>query len=116
MLQSQGVAMNAPQTYPGEGALRAIVNASIPAKDLYSSRALLTPAQQAALGQTDKLNDLRQRRLATAWRLEASGATGAIRKRRQDKRHQSAGLYVTYQSGKQRLADLGYHAGDPART
>ena len=52
MLQSQGVAMNAPQTYPGEGALRAIVNASIPAKDLYSSGALLTPAQQAALGQT----------------------------------------------------------------
>ena len=52
MLQSQGVAMNAPSTYPGEGALRAIVNASIPAKDLYSSGALLTPAQQAALGQT----------------------------------------------------------------
>ena len=51
ILQSQGVAMNAPSTYPGEGALRAIVNASIPAKDLYSSGALLTPAQQAALGQ-----------------------------------------------------------------
>ena len=52
MLQAQGVAMNAPATYPGEGALRAIVNASIPAKDLYSSGALLTPAQQVALGQT----------------------------------------------------------------
>ena len=51
MLQSQGFAKNAPAQYPGEGTLRAIVNASIPAKDLYSSGALLTPAQQAALGQ-----------------------------------------------------------------
>ena len=52
MLQSQGYAMHAPAEYPGEGALRAIVNMSIPAKDLYSSGALLTPAQQAALNNT----------------------------------------------------------------
>ena len=51
MLQAQGFAKNAPPTYPGEGVLRSLVNQSIPAKDLYSSGALLTPAQQAALGQ-----------------------------------------------------------------
>ena len=52
MLQSQGYALHAPSEYPGEGVLRSMVNQSIPAKDLYSSGALLTPAQQAALGQT----------------------------------------------------------------
>ena len=51
MLQSQGYALHAPSEYPGEGVLRSMVNQSIPAKDLYSSGALLTPAQQAALGQ-----------------------------------------------------------------
>ena len=49
MLQKDGYAMNAPAQYPGEAYLRAIVNQGIPAKDLYSSGALLTPAQQQFL-------------------------------------------------------------------
>ena len=48
-LQSQGFAMNASKEYPGEGVLRSLVNQGIPAKDLYSSGALMTPAQQALL-------------------------------------------------------------------
>ena len=52
MLQSQGFAKQAPAQYPGEAALRAIVNMSIPAKDLYSSGALMTPAQQQLLNGT----------------------------------------------------------------
>ena len=50
LLQSQGYAMNAPSQYPGEGALRAMVNMGLSPKDLYASGALLTPAQQQALG------------------------------------------------------------------
>ena len=52
MLQSQGYAMHAPATYPGEAVLRSLVNQSIPAKDLYSSGALMTPAQQQLLNST----------------------------------------------------------------
>ena len=51
-LQSQGFAMNASKEYPGEGVLRSLVNQGIPGKDLYSSGALLTPAQQALLSRT----------------------------------------------------------------
>ena len=50
LLQSQGYAMNAPAQYPGEGALRALVNMGLSPKELYASGALLTPAQQQALG------------------------------------------------------------------
>ena len=50
LLQSQGYAMNAPSQYPGEGALRAMVNMGLSPKELYASGALLTPAQQQALG------------------------------------------------------------------
>lgn len=35
MLQSQGVAMNAPSTYPGEGALRMLATQAIPAAEQY---------------------------------------------------------------------------------
>ena len=52
MLQSQGFAKNAPAQYPGEAVLRSLVNQSIPAKDLYSSGALMTPAQQQLLNST----------------------------------------------------------------
>ena len=49
-LQSQGFAMHAPSQYPGEATLRAMVNMGLSPKDLYASGALLTPAQQQALG------------------------------------------------------------------
>ena len=49
-LQSQGFAMRAPAQYPGEPTLRAMVNMGLSPKDLYASGALLTPAQQQALG------------------------------------------------------------------
>ena len=115
MLQSQGVAMNAPQTYPGEGALRAIVNASIPAKDLYSSGALLTPAQQAALGQTGQTGTTAVTPApatgaaaggfgAQLAQSESGGKTSVINPQ---------GYTGTYQFGKQRLADLGYYTPAP---
>ena len=61
MLQAQGFAKNAPPTYPGEGVLRSLVNQSIPAKDLYSSGALMTPAQQVLLGRAANQTPPRQR-------------------------------------------------------
>ena len=48
LLQSQGYAMNAPAQYPGEAALRAMVNMGLSPKELYASGALLTPQQQQA--------------------------------------------------------------------
>ena len=115
MLQSQGYALHAPSEYPGEGVLRSMVNQSIPAKDLYSSGALLTPAQQAALGQTGQTGT------TTVTPAPATGAAaggfGAQLAQSESGGKTSVinpqGYTGTYQFGKQRLADLGYYTPAP---
>ena len=115
MLQSQGYALHAPSEYPGEGVLRSMVNQSIPAKVLYSSGALLTPAQQAALGQTGQTGTTAATPApatgaaaggfgAQLAQSESGGKTGVINPQ---------GYTGTYQFGKQRLADLGYYTPAP---